>query len=166
MGAEPLWLAAIRSSHSSLHSPLVISRMACTSPFGSTLRFLAMRETRALQDSVCVRRSRSRRDGLQGKLFELRAKSGPCRTRTCDLLVRSQTLYPTELRAPTGGNQDPNTVQAAHGRAGRRATTRADVSPEPSRTASLTDSGATRSPHASRATRRPTGTLQKANGNL
>ena len=27
-------------------------------------------------------------------------KSGaPCRTRTCDLLVRSQTLYPTELRA-------------------------------------------------------------------
>jgi hypothetical protein len=23
----------------------------------------------------------------------------PCRTRTCDLLVRSQTLYPTELRA-------------------------------------------------------------------
>ena len=25
--------------------------------------------------------------------------SAPCRTRTCDLLVRSQTLYPTELRA-------------------------------------------------------------------
>jgi hypothetical protein len=23
----------------------------------------------------------------------------PCRTRTCDLLVRSQTLYPTELKA-------------------------------------------------------------------
>ena len=23
----------------------------------------------------------------------------PCKTRTCDLLVRSQTLYPTELRA-------------------------------------------------------------------
>ena len=31
---------------------------------------------------------------------ELRVGSGaPCRTRTCDLLVRSQTLYPTELRA-------------------------------------------------------------------
>ena len=26
----------------------------------------------------------------------------PCRTRTCDLLVRSQTLYPTELRALRG----------------------------------------------------------------
>src|SRR6476659_2225618 len=25
---------------------------------------------------------------------------GPSRTRTCDLLVRSQTLYPTELWAP------------------------------------------------------------------
>src|SRR5206468_4315966 len=26
-------------------------------------------------------------------------RGAPCRTRTCDLLVRSQTLYPTELRA-------------------------------------------------------------------
>ena len=26
----------------------------------------------------------------------------PCKTRTCDLLVRSQTLYPTELRALGG----------------------------------------------------------------
>ena len=26
-------------------------------------------------------------------------KYAPCKTRTCDLLVRSQTLYPTELRA-------------------------------------------------------------------
>src|SRR5919204_1484359 len=31
-------------------------------------------------------------------------KSAPCRTRTCDLLVRSQTLYPTELRAHRGRN--------------------------------------------------------------
>src|SRR5437667_9936702 len=32
--------------------------------------------------------------------WQARAKVGaPCRTRTCDLLVRSQTLYPTELRA-------------------------------------------------------------------
>src|SRR4029078_3727168 len=33
----------------------------------------------------------------------------PCKTRTCDLLVRSQTLYPTELRARSGrGNaRDP-----------------------------------------------------------
>ena len=29
--------------------------------------------------------------------------SGPSRTRTCDLLVRSQTLYPTELWAPEEG---------------------------------------------------------------
>jgi hypothetical protein len=29
----------------------------------------------------------------------------PCRTRTCDLLVRSQTLYPTELRA-----REPSTI--------------------------------------------------------
>ena len=28
-----------------------------------------------------------------------KAVGAPCRTRTCDLLVRSQTLYPTELRA-------------------------------------------------------------------
>src|SRR5256885_3225189 len=27
---------------------------------------------------------------------------GPSKTRTCDLLVRSQTLYPTELWAPRG----------------------------------------------------------------
>src|SRR5476651_2347580 len=27
----------------------------------------------------------------------------PCKTRTCDLLVRSQTLYPTELRARVVG---------------------------------------------------------------
>jgi hypothetical protein len=29
----------------------------------------------------------------------LRKSGAPCKTRTCDLLVRSQTLYPTELRA-------------------------------------------------------------------
>ena len=29
------------------------------------------------------------------------ADGAPCRTRTCDLLVRSQTLYPTELWART-----------------------------------------------------------------
>src|SRR6185503_12627997 len=29
------------------------------------------------------------------------ASGAPCRTRTCDLLVRSQTLYPAELRART-----------------------------------------------------------------
>ena len=32
------------------------------------------------------------------KLLTLR--NAPGMTRTCDLLVRSQTLYPTELRAP------------------------------------------------------------------
>jgi hypothetical protein len=29
----------------------------------------------------------------------LKRNGAPCKTRTCDLLVRSQTLYPTELRA-------------------------------------------------------------------
>jgi hypothetical protein len=32
------------------------------------------------------------------------SNGAPCRTRTCDLLVRSQTLYPTELRARARGN--------------------------------------------------------------
>ena len=35
-----------------------------------------------------------------GKLIAPQSVNGaPCKTRTCDLLVRSQTLYPTELRA-------------------------------------------------------------------
>jgi integrase len=38
-------------------------------------------------------RTRSKRRGI------VRKSGAPCRTRTCDLLVRSQTLYPTELRA-------------------------------------------------------------------
>jgi Phage integrase family len=34
------------------------------------------------------------------RLIDFPRKVGaPCRTRTCDLLVRSQTLYPTELKA-------------------------------------------------------------------
>ena len=38
---------------------------------------------------------------LLARVFE---KAGaPCRIRTCDLLVRSQTLYPAELRALTSG---------------------------------------------------------------
>ena len=32
----------------------------------------------------------------------------PCRTRTCGLLVRSQTLYPTELRARRLVKPDPS----------------------------------------------------------
>src|SRR5687767_13947680 len=34
---------------------------------------------------------------------ELKEYGAPGMTRTCDLLVRSQTLYPTELRAQLGG---------------------------------------------------------------
>ena len=33
----------------------------------------------------------------------------PCTTRTCDLLVRSQTLYPTELRA----RRNPDYIKSA-----------------------------------------------------
>ena len=41
--------------------------------------------------------------GSAVKRFNLNEVDGaPGMTRTCDLLVRSQTLYPTELRAPTG----------------------------------------------------------------
>ena len=32
-------------------------------------------------------------------VLTLKEFGAPCKTRTCDLLVRSQTLYPTELRA-------------------------------------------------------------------
>ena len=39
----------------------------------------------------------------RAKVGKMSKESGaPCRTRTCDLLVRSQTLYPTELRARRG----------------------------------------------------------------
>jgi hypothetical protein len=36
---------------------------------------------------------------LRGMFLGIKNIGAPCRTRTCDLLVRSQTLYPTELRA-------------------------------------------------------------------
>src|SRR5262245_40703582 len=51
-----------------------------------------------------------------------RAKGlAPSTTRTCDLLVRSQTLYPTELWAPEVRNLDLTIGRAAPGRGGRRA---------------------------------------------
>ena len=37
------------------------------------------------------------------KFLQRKNFGGPSRTRTCDLLVRSQTLYPTELWAPEEG---------------------------------------------------------------
>src|SRR5665213_2504892 len=39
-----------------------------------------------------------------------REDGGPSRTRTCDLLVRSQTLYPTELWAPPGTTWSDETL--------------------------------------------------------
>ena len=40
---------------------------------------------------------------------QMRARIGaPSTTRTCDLLVRSQTLYPTELWAPTKPTLESN----------------------------------------------------------
>src|SRR5947208_8636940 len=41
------------------------------------------------------------------------SSGGPSRTRTCDLLVRSQTLYPTELWAP-GSETSILTLFEAH----------------------------------------------------
>src|SRR5689334_16403345 len=60
-------------------------------------------------------------DGLPGTISERSEESGPSRTRTCDLLVRSQTLYPTELWAPGVRNSDPSILRSAHGRVGARA---------------------------------------------
>ena len=37
--------------------------------------------------------------GVSSHLLATQADGAPCTTRTCDLLVRSQTLYPAELRA-------------------------------------------------------------------
>gem|GEM_PF-3592928 len=37
----------------------------------------------------------------------------PDRIRTCGLLIRSQTLYPAELRAPTGGGGGIRTLARA-----------------------------------------------------
>src|SRR5207342_94536 len=48
----------------------------------------------AFAKATAVRRSFQRRRKPSGLIF-----GAPCTTRTCDLLVRSQTLYPTELRA-------------------------------------------------------------------
>src|SRR5215471_3240510 len=43
--------------------------------------------------------------GIVGRLSAEGSNVGaPCRTRTCDLLVRSQTLYPAELRAQRVGS--------------------------------------------------------------
>ena len=55
----------------------------------------------------------------------MKAGHGPCRTRTCDLLVRSQTLYPTELRAriEAGRNSECRRFRQ---RWSRRSTNRAD----------------------------------------
>src|SRR5689334_18463858 len=39
---------------------------------------------------------------VQGGLDERSEDGAPCTIRTCDLLVRSQTLYPAELRAQKG----------------------------------------------------------------
>lgn len=43
--------------------------------------------------------ARARCDRPQSKWPNCQESGAPCKTRTCDLLVRSQTLYPTELRA-------------------------------------------------------------------
>jgi integrase len=55
---------------------------------------------------IAVRRRRvtshvtSQQPPSRGHLIDFPKENGaPCKTRTCDLLVRSQTLYPTELRA-------------------------------------------------------------------
>src|SRR5215212_7067392 len=51
-----------------------------------------------------------RRSTGSGMLSGKRKDGAPCKTRTCDLLVRSQTLYPTELRARTRTTHEFNTM--------------------------------------------------------
>jgi hypothetical protein len=53
---------------------------------------------RALQDSFTLAPSAARRN-QKSRIKNQKWIGAPCRTRTCDLLVRSQTLYPAELRA-------------------------------------------------------------------
>jgi len=68
-------------------------------------------ETTAVVPPIPTPSKTARREGVtshvtsqqqpkRNNVIEFASKSGaPCKTRTCDLLVRSQTLYPTELRA-------------------------------------------------------------------
>jgi hypothetical protein len=42
------------------------------------------------------------------------SSGAPCRTRTCDLLVRSQTLYPTELRARRAATPGTRRLHTGH----------------------------------------------------
>ena len=64
-------------------------------------------EVSLLDDVGCSKRARKRQGAATHPTMEAKPRKiskktgGPCRTRTCDLLVRSQTLYPTELRAPS-----------------------------------------------------------------
>jgi hypothetical protein len=60
-------------------------------PLTQYLRFEIIRETVGWHLVRCLE-VRPLRSGARG------------RARTCDLLIRSQTLYPTELRAPGGVN--------------------------------------------------------------
>ena len=71
-------------------------------------------ETTAVVPPIPTPSKTARREGVtshvtsqqqpkRNNVIEFASKSGaPCKTRTCDLLVRSQTLYPTELRARKG----------------------------------------------------------------
>jgi integrase len=55
-----------------------------------------------VRDPKRAKKGQGTRSGnrARAKVGKMPRESGaPCRTRTCDLLVRSQTLYPTELRA-------------------------------------------------------------------
>ena len=85
------------------------------------------------------RRARARRGASRwtaGRKPSRKARwFGPSRTRTCDLLVRSQTLYPTELWALRKvRTSNPTIVRSARETAARRAAARrgAGASPAPS----------------------------------
>src|SRR4051794_2124650 len=83
----------------------------------------------------------------------------PCRTRTCDLLVRSQTLYPTELKALLRPDETlsvaagANAGQDARRTAARRSAARPGARAVHARRGRRADRGASRRRRAAPATK-------------
>ncbi len=109
LGLPATWLTFRRTysswSHDSGVPGKVVAQLMGHAHVDTTLNVCTQVLDRALRAAV---------DKIGGELFTIvhepensgaasrwnNKKSGaPCKTRTCDLLVRSQTLYPTELRA-------------------------------------------------------------------
>ncbi len=75
---------ALKSSHSGANQIRIV--YACKSP-----------SEKAIKGKVRGKLTKRRMTGRAFPWFFLRNSGAPSRARTCDLLIRSQTLYPTEL---------------------------------------------------------------------